>query len=827
MSYCINPQCSDRQNPDDASSCQACNTQLALYGGRFQLSEKISKPNHNPEWEVFIVRDHRDPDRWKVLKTLTNNEREFRTRFKREIEILKNSKNSGIPAYTIDFHLPAEGSRPELHCLVMEWIDGEDLDKWLQTNHKLADEQTALTWLRKIVIILAYIHSKKHFHRDIKPSNIMLKTNGELALIDFGIVRQMTNTVSQYGASTHAYTPIYAAPEQIVGNAVPQSDFYALGKTFVYLLTGQRPIQNELDLSRWEYETNFPTSRIIPLINWLLEEDLHKRPQTTEKILETIDYLSNRKSDDTLPNSDETRSFIERLQQPQAKSKWYLPALTVGVTLVTICSSIAGFLAYNNLQTPAPLPPVSVQPFEELISFGDRHLNNSYGSNKSDRNESRKKKLEGIKLLKAGKYQDAYQKFAQLRQTDKKDPDLVIYMNNAKVRYWHQRKPTKPIYTIIAAVPVGIEQGQHILFGVAHNQHNVVNSMNSIDFEPDVYLEVGIADDLNQPKQAIEIAKKLAERSINGNDNQSRSILAVVGHYSSEVTCKALPTYAQAGLPIISPTSSMNELRKKCGDRSQVFFRTISSSQFESLSLAELLEKKNIGNLRITPFYKKREKIGFSQDLFARFKHDFSNEFGRDLEKGFDLSEKTDVKKGIANSSKANVIVLFPDEKTDTSNVFNHAVEVIEKADPKKIKLILASNPLLSSELGPKLLQKWNGKLVVAVDWDDEPQCSSQKFVKMDSKLWGGNLNRTTAASYEAVQVLSTIFKRGDGNNRSQLKDALKNVNHVKSNVFNNKYIKFDLNGDRADIIQKILLTPTASGKKLEFKPIDKIQCSL
>jgi eukaryotic-like serine/threonine-protein kinase len=271
----------------------------------------------------------------------------------------------------------------------------------------------------------------------------------------------------------------------------------------------------------------------------------------------------------------------------------------------------------------------------------------------------------------------------------------------------------------------------------------------------------------------------------------------------------------------------MNELRKKCGDRSQVFFRTISSSQFESVSLAELLEQKNIGNLRITPFYKKREKIGFSQDLFSRFKHDFSNEFGRDLEKGFDLSEKTDVKKGIANSSKANVIVLFPDEKTDTSKVFNHAVEVIEKADPKKIKLILASNPLLSSELGPKLLQKWNGKLVVAVDWDDEPQCSSQKFVKMDSKLWGGNLNRTTAASYEAVQVLSTIFKRGDGNNRSQLKDALKNINHVKSNVFNNKYIKFDLNGDRADIFQKILLTPTASGKKLEFKPIDKIQCSL
>lgn len=141
--------------------------------------------------------------------------------------------------------------------------------------------------------------------------------------------------------------------------------------------------------------------------------------------------------------------------------------------------------------------------------------------------------------------------------------------------------------------------------------------------------------------------------------------------------------------------------------------------------------------------------------------------------------------------------------------------------------LILASNPLLSAELGPKLLQKWHGKLVIAVDWNDDPQCSNQDFVKMGSKFWGGNLNRTTAASSEAVQVLSTLFKYGNNPTRSQLKNAFINVNNVKSNVFNNKYIAFDGNGDRADIRQKILLTPTANDKKLEFKPLDKKQCSL
>jgi eukaryotic-like serine/threonine-protein kinase len=826
MIYCINPQCSDRHNPDDASCCRACNTQLALYGGRFQISEKISKPNHSPEWEVFLVTDQRELGKWKVLKTLTNNEREFKTRFKREIDILKNSKNSGIPAYIIDFTLPSENTRPELHCLVMEWIEGEDLEKWLQTHHKLAEEQTAISWLKKITIILAYLHSKKHFHRDIKPSNIMLKSNGELALIDFGIVRQMTNTIDRQGASTQAYTPIYAAPEQIIGNAVPQSDFYALGKTFVYLLTGQRPISNELDLNRWEYETNFPTSRIIPLINWLLAEDLQDRPQTPEKILEAIDYISTRRGDGDFSNSEETSGFIDRIQQPKTSSKWYVSALKIGVPL-TICSSIAGFLAYNYLWKPPIAVRTSLlQSPEELISFGDRELNNSYGNNKLNRNQSATK-LEGINLFKAGKYQVAYQKFAQLRQTDKKDPDLAIYMNNAKVRYWHQKKPTKPISTIVAAVPAGIEQGQHMLFGVAQNQYTVVNPTDSLDREPDLYLEVGIADDLNKPAQAVEIAKKLVERSIKGSDNKVRSILAVIGHYSSEVTCAALPTYTQAGVPVISPTSSMNELRKKCGDNNQVFFRTISSSQFESVSLAELLEHKRIRNLVVTPFYKEKEQIGYSQDLLAKFKQDFNHEFGRDLEKGFDLSDNNDVKKGIEKAASSNIIVLFADEKTETSNIFNNAIEVLEKADPKQIELILASNPLLSAELGPNLLQKWHGKLVVAVDWDDEPQCSNQDFVKMGSKLWGGGLNRTTSASYEAVQVLSTLLIKGDRNTRAQLKDSLNNVSNVKSAVFNNKYISFDANGDRSDIRQKILLTPTGSDKKLEFKPIDKIQCSL
>jgi ABC-type branched-subunit amino acid transport system substrate-binding protein len=187
----------------------------------------------------------------------------------------------------------------------------------------------------------------------------------------------------------------------------------------------------------------------------------------------------------------------------------------------------------------------------------------------------------------------------------------------------------------------------------------------------------------------------------------------------------------------------------------------------------------------------------------------------------------SEVTKGIEKVQQSNVIVLFSDEKTDAFNAFNNALKVLESADPNQIDLVIASNPLLSAEIGSKLLQKWQGKLVVAVDWNQAPQCSDREFVKVANKLWSGDINHTTAAAYEAAQVLSQLFKKGNNTSRSQIKTALNNVSNVKSNVFNNKDISFDDKGDRADIQQKILLTPTTSDKKLEFKPIDKNQCSL
>ena len=73
----------------------------------------------------------------------------------------------------------------------------------------------------------------------------MCKPNGQLVLIDFGTAREVSATyfakVGQGGNVTGIVSPGYTPPEQTNGKAVPQSDFFALGRTFVYLLTGKPP----------------------------------------------------------------------------------------------------------------------------------------------------------------------------------------------------------------------------------------------------------------------------------------------------------------------------------------------------------------------------------------------------------------------------------------------------------------------------------------------------------------------------------------------------------------------------------------------------------
>jgi len=209
----------------------------------------------------------------KVLKVLTYDSSKAIDLFQQEANLLKQLNHPGIPKGENYFIYHPRESQTALHCLVMEKIAGIDLEEYQkQRGFKPIDYNLALDWLTQLANILHEVHKHKFYHRDIKPSNIILKPDGQLVLIDFGAARQVTKTVLAGGKNTGIYTPGYAPPEQSRGHSVPQSDFYALGKTFVFLLTGKEPSDPKI------YNINKDTKNLLKIIT-----DIKANPHQTKK----------------------------------------------------------------------------------------------------------------------------------------------------------------------------------------------------------------------------------------------------------------------------------------------------------------------------------------------------------------------------------------------------------------------------------------------------------------------------------------------------------------------------------------------------------------
>ncbi|MGB8701547.1 MAG: serine/threonine-protein kinase [Thermosynechococcaceae cyanobacterium] len=237
MSLCINPNCNGPPNSDEELFCRTCGAEILLEG-RYRVLRLLGEGGCGRTYEVSDLNGIA-----KVLKVLTRNEPKYVELFNREAQVLSQLHHPGIPAVEpnayFKVHLPK--ATESLYCLVMEKITGLDLRKYLQQRGSPIDQVLAVQWLIQLAQILQAVHGQQILHRDIKPSNIMLKSDGHLALIDFGTVRTITNVFADNPETqaTRIVSALYTPNEQMKGKPVPQSDFFALGRTFVYLLTGR------------------------------------------------------------------------------------------------------------------------------------------------------------------------------------------------------------------------------------------------------------------------------------------------------------------------------------------------------------------------------------------------------------------------------------------------------------------------------------------------------------------------------------------------------------------------------------------------------------
>ena len=166
--------------------------------------------------------------------------KEGEDRFKREGKILALLAHRHI-AELIDAGVTSAGQP----YLVLEYVDGEQIDRYC--DQRQLDVPTRIRLFLQVLDAVAAAHANLIVHRDLKPSNVLVRKDGEVKLLDFGIAKliEAENNPAQQTAFTlsgTALTPEYAAPEQLKGEAITVStDVYALGVLLYLLLTGRHP----------------------------------------------------------------------------------------------------------------------------------------------------------------------------------------------------------------------------------------------------------------------------------------------------------------------------------------------------------------------------------------------------------------------------------------------------------------------------------------------------------------------------------------------------------------------------------------------------------
>ena len=162
-------------------------------------------------------------------------------RFKREGHILGRLTHPHI-AELIDAGVSLTGQP----FLVLEYVEGDHIDRYCDQNH--LDVRARVRLFLDVLRAVAQAHANLIVHRDLKPSNILVRTDGQAKLLDFGIAK-LLECDGQSGEAPltleggRALTPEYAAPEQLKGEPVtPATDVYASGVLLYVLLTGRHPV---------------------------------------------------------------------------------------------------------------------------------------------------------------------------------------------------------------------------------------------------------------------------------------------------------------------------------------------------------------------------------------------------------------------------------------------------------------------------------------------------------------------------------------------------------------------------------------------------------
>jgi eukaryotic-like serine/threonine-protein kinase len=181
--------------------------------------------------------------------------------------------------------------------IAMENFPGGDLAKKLQTG---IDLETAIEYIRQMCMGLVAVHDINIVHRDIKPGNILFRSDGTLAITDFGAAKNLTGDVEDITINNHIVgTPYYMSPEQAASMPIDhRSDLYSLGIMIYQMLTNERPYTAKSIAQLISMHLNAPIPKLPgdlakyqPLIDGLLAKDPDDRFQSANDVILGLDWI--------------------------------------------------------------------------------------------------------------------------------------------------------------------------------------------------------------------------------------------------------------------------------------------------------------------------------------------------------------------------------------------------------------------------------------------------------------------------------------------------------------------------------------------------------
>lgn len=216
----------------------------------------------------------------KILHPELGRDPNFRARFQREVQVLTALNHRHI------VRLEDFGEFEGLLYLVTELVNGVPLRKKIRPGGLPPRE--AGRWVLDLVEALSHAHSQGIIHRNLKPENVMIRADGFLKLVDFGLARPLTARSNLTLPGAVMGTPAYMAPEQVrpEGLVDGRCDQYTLGLLLYELLTGRRPFDQKQVVQLLYSQVHQPPPSLLeavagldPLLDQVFRRMVAKRPE--------------------------------------------------------------------------------------------------------------------------------------------------------------------------------------------------------------------------------------------------------------------------------------------------------------------------------------------------------------------------------------------------------------------------------------------------------------------------------------------------------------------------------------------------------------------